>query len=72
MNSKLVEEAPYHPGYEGAVFGRPMSQVIRERIKEGQARFFANDNISPFIHNENEIDLLVDEVADKFQQVLHS
>lgn len=71
-NSKLVEDAPYHPGYEGAVFGRPMSQVIRERIKAGQTRFFANDNISPFIHNEDEIELLVDEVADKFQQVLHS
>jgi len=71
-NNKLVDEAPYHPGYEGAVFGRPMSDVIRERIKEGQTRFFANDNISPFIHGEDEIDLLVDEVADKFQQVLHS
>lgn len=71
-SKKLVEDAPYHPGYEGAVFGRPMSEVIRERIKEGHARYFANDNISPYIHNEDEIELLVDEVANKFQQVLHS
>ena len=34
---KLVHDAPYHPGYEGAVFGRPMSEVIRERIKIGRA-----------------------------------
>jgi len=72
MSDRLVEEAPYHPGYECAVFGRPMSQVIRERIEEGQTRFFANDNISEFIHSEDEIELLVDEVADKFQQVLYS
>ena len=72
MSNKLVEEAPYHPGYEGAVFGRPMSEVIRERIREGQTRYFANDNISAFIHGEEEIDQLVDEVADKFQDVLRS
>ena len=74
-NQKLVEEAPYHPGYEGAVFGdpgRPMSQVIRERIKNAGARFHANDNIAEFIEDEAEIDRLVDEVASKFQGVLNS
>ena len=72
MSNKLVDEAPYHPGYEGAVFGRPMSEVIRERIKNGKARFFANDNISSYIHDENEVDRLVDEVAEKFEGVLRS
>ena len=75
-NQKLVEEAPYHPGYECAVFndpiGRPMSQVIRERIKNAGARFHANDNIAEFIEDDDEIDLLVDEVASKFQGVLNS
>lgn len=72
MSNKLVDDAPYHPGYEGAVFGRPMSEVIRERIKNGKARFFANDNISSYIHDENEVDRLVDEVAEKFEGVLRS
>ena len=71
-NNKLVDDAPYHPGYEGAAFGRPMSQVIRERLKEKQTRFFANDNISEFIHDEYELEALVDEVTDKFHQVLLS
>ena len=72
MSNKLVEEAPYHPGYEGAVFSRPISEVIRERIKKGQSRYFANDNISEFIEDEYEIDELVDEVADKFEAVIRS
>ena len=71
---KLVEDAPYHPGYEGAVFGRPMSEVIRERLKSNlfQPRWFANDNISEAIHTEHELDDLVDEVAEKFEGVLRS
>jgi len=72
LNKKLVEDAPYHPGYEGAVFGRPMSEVIRERINEAGARFHCNDNIAEFIRNEDEIDLLVDEVTEKFHSVLNS
>jgi len=32
--NKLVEEAPYHPGYEGAVFGRPMSEVIQNAFEK--------------------------------------
>lgn len=48
-----------------------LSQVIRERIQQAGARFHANDNISNFI-NENEIELLVDEVADQFRGVLSS
>lgn len=48
-----------------------LSQVIRERIKKAGARYHCNDNISPFIQ-EGELDLLVDEVADRFHGVLES
>ena len=71
-NQQLVEEAPYHPGYEGAVFGRPMSEVIRDRIRQAGARFHANDNIADYIDSDEEIDRLVDEVAGQFQGVLNS
>ena len=48
-NSKLVEEAPYHPGYEDAAVnpneaGRPLSVVIREQMKAKKKRFWAGDN----------------------------
>jgi GTP cyclohydrolase I len=71
-NQQLVEEAPYHPGYEGAVFGRPMSEVIRDRIRQAGARFHANDNIADYINSDEEINRLVDEVAGQFQGVLNS
>lgn len=48
-----------------------LSEIIRSRIKHAGARFHSNDNISEFI-KEGEIDLLVDEVAEKFQGVLDS
>ena len=71
-NQQLVDEAPYHPGYEGAVFGRPMSEVIRDRIRQAGARFHANDNIADYINSDEEINRLVDEVASQFQGVLNS
>ena len=52
--------------------GTPLSTIIRNRIKSEGARFYANDNISRYIHNDEEIEQLVDEVADKFQAVLNS
>lgn len=48
-----------------------ISKTIRSRIEHAGARFHSNDNIADFI-NEDEIELLVDEVADKFQGVLES
>lgn len=51
--------------------GKPLSEVIRSRILSAGVRFHSNDNISDYI-NENELDGLVDEVADKFQSVLSS
>jgi GTP cyclohydrolase I len=51
--------------------GLYLSDIIRRRIKSAGVSFRANDNISDFI-SENETDLLIDEVADKFQGVLTS
>jgi GTP cyclohydrolase I len=49
-----------------------ISEVIRARIKAANARFHCNDNIAEFIESEDEIDELVDEVAERFQGVLTS
>ena len=51
--------------------GVPLSQIIRKRILVQKARFHANDNIAEFI-KPDEIEGLVDEVADKLQGVLES
>jgi GTP cyclohydrolase I len=48
-----------------------ISKTIRDRIERAGARFHSNDNIAEFVKDE-EIDLLVDEVADRFQSVLES
>jgi len=48
-----------------------ISDVVRNRIKAAEARFHCNDNISEFIQEE-EIALLIDEVAINFQNVLES
>ena len=49
----------------------PISDVIRTRIYQANKRFHSNDNISEFIE-EGELDDLVEEVADKFHDVLDS
>jgi len=48
-----------------------LSQVIRERLKSANKRFWAGDNISDFI-SEDEKDQLVIELTDKFKAVLES
>jgi len=48
-----------------------LSQVIRERLKSANKRFWAGDNISDFI-SEDEKDQLVVELTDKFKAVLES
>ena len=71
--NKLVEEAPYHPGYEDAVVqpddGRPLHQVIRERMIAGKKRFWAGDNISEYV-SETEKTKLIGEATKAFEQVL--
>ncbi len=49
----------------------PMSEVIRKRLVASKQRFFSNDNISSAVH-EDDIPVLVDEVAKKMEAVLKS
>ncbi|MGH1361361.1 MAG: GTP cyclohydrolase I [Burkholderiaceae bacterium] len=51
--------------------GKPLSQVIRERIEQSGQRFHANDHIGQFIQ-PGEADELLEEVADKMKEVLRS
>ena len=51
--------------------GIPMSQVIRERIKAANRRFFANDNIAEFIQ-PGEREALLLEVEGKVRALLES
>ncbi len=68
---KLVMEAPYHPGYEDAVVdhGRPLSQVIRENMRVSGKRFWAGDNISEYVTEEQKAQL-IDEATRAFESVL--
>lgn len=56
---------------DAAAGGRPISQVIRERVQAGGQRFNANDNISAFVQ-PGELAALLDEVTEKMQGVLDS
>jgi GTP cyclohydrolase I len=49
----------------------PISKEITARLKEADKRFWAGDNIAEFI-DENDRELLVDELAEKFEDVLRS
>ncbi len=51
--------------------GVPLSQVIRQRLRDANKSFFANDNISEFIA-ESDMDGLQAEVATKLKSVLES
>jgi GTP cyclohydrolase IA len=72
--SRIVAEAPYHPGYEDAVvdpeYGRPLSQVIRDSMRASGKRFWAGDNISEFIETDREREQLITEATRAFEQVL--
>jgi GTP cyclohydrolase IA len=48
-----------------------ISSKIRKRLQDANVRFWAGDNISNFI-NEEEKRLLIDEVTEKFEAVLDS
>jgi GTP cyclohydrolase I len=72
-SKKLVEEAPFHPGYEDAAVnpnesGRPLSVVIRERMINDKKRFWAGDNISEYVDGYK--DQLIDEATKAFEGVL--
>ena len=48
--------------------GRPISEVIRQRVQAAGQRFHANDNISAFIQ-VGELAALLDEVAQKIERL---
>jgi GTP cyclohydrolase I len=52
--------------------GRPMSEVIRERIRAAGRRFHANDNIAEFIQGDGELKALEAEVSKRIEGVLRS
>ena len=49
--------------------GRPLSQVIRDRLKQNNKRFWAGDNISEYV-SDVEKDQLINEATTAFEQVL--
>jgi GTP cyclohydrolase IA len=52
-------------------FGVPLSVKIRERLKDANKRYYANDNIAEFL-NDGELDALQREVETKMRGVLES
>ena len=70
---QMVVEAPYHPGYEDAAVnpdeGRPLHQVIRQRMIAGKKRFWAGDNISEYLGQDDK-KKLIDEATEAFETVL--
>lgn len=74
-SKKLVEEAPFHPGYEDAAVnpneaGRPLSVVIRERMIKDGKRFWAGDNISEYVKDDATKQQLINEATKAFETVL--
>lgn len=49
-----------------------ISEVIKKRICDAKARYWAGDNISQFIYDEEEKRILIDEVTERFEAVLDS
>ena len=83
-SSQLVTEAPYHPGYEDAVPGQTgidamagdggykesyLGDAIRFKMKRDKKRFWAGDNISDYITEEDK-ERLIDEATEAFELVL--
>jgi GTP cyclohydrolase I len=82
-STKLVQEAPYHPGYEDAVpvtldnideggyksHEMNLADAIRRSMKRDRKRFWAGDNISEYIGEEEKAEL-IDEATRAFEQVL--
>lgn len=69
-DAKPHDESDAEP-QTAAAAGRPLSEVIRERVQASGKRFHANDNIGEFIE-PGEIDELLEEVAGKMKEVLRS
>lgn len=63
-------QSPMNPT-DAADEGTPVSVKIRERLLAARKRFYANDNIAPYIE-PGELEQLLDEVEHKMQHVLDS
>ena len=50
----------------------PISTRIRQRVEQAGKRFHANDNIAEFVHGEQELAALEQEVTEKLEAVLES
>ena len=76
-NSKLVEDAPYHPGYEDAAMNMSdkgyeeanLADAIRFNMKRDKKRFWAGDNVSDYLH-EGDKEILINEATAAFEKVL--
>jgi GTP cyclohydrolase I len=83
-SSQIVAEAPYQPGYEDAAMGPTgidamngdggyeeayLGDVIRFKMKRDRKRFWAGDNISDYI-SEQDKSKLIDEATEAFELVL--
>ena len=78
-NPDLVKEAPYHPGYEDAAMNMSdkgyeshemnLAQAIRQKMKRDKKRFWAGDNISEYITEEDKA-VLIKEATRAFEGVL--
>ena len=84
-SKKIVDEAPYHPGYEDAVPNptgldamagdggyqeeKYLGNYLRFKMKREGKRFWAGDNISDYVTEENK-EQLIDEAAEAFETVL--
>jgi len=66
MTRMFADLAPY-----AGETGTPVSQRIRERLRDANQRFHANDNIAAFIH-DGEMEALLAEVEQRMQGVLDS
>ena len=74
---KLVEEAPFHPGYEDAAIMMSdkgyeegyLGDAIRFKMKRDKKRFWAGDNISDYVTEEDK-EILINEATEAFETVL--
>lgn len=69
--SKVKDSIVEPTKIETAVSYQPVSMKIRKKLKDANVRFFANDNISQFV-DDGDRGLLIDEVAERFNEVLKS
>lgn len=71
MQNKSNQTPNAHQYNDNEDIEMPISVKIRERLQNAGVRFHANDNIAEYIQS-NELDILLNEVEIKMQEVLES